>query len=199
MIDYRYINEGKLLKHKNAIEKMAYHRIGSHPNIPKYYDDHNIEINTEAVVIEWINNSITLEGYFPSPELYTIIIPQLIDVVSHIHSKGVTHTDITNPANILYQECNKKIVLIDFEGIIFNEADKSKHEHIMKYDYQCVAYIGWMLLMDPYNTIDENSYELFTDGDPQFSNVIDNMKAYIKLNNGQICEIMIELLEKISG
>lgn len=130
----------RIIKCKSSIEKIIYERLGIHYNIPLYYGSHS----DDCIIIEYIKNSDVISSFFESgEELYYLVMLQLLSVVEYIHSKGVLHTDLSNPENILYVKSNNRIIIIDFEGAIFDTNNPTFNDiTTLKHDYRCIACIG---------------------------------------------------------
>lgn len=73
----------------------------------------DIKNNMCYLVMDYITTPNLLQCEDLSEEQIKLIIQQLLDTVSYIHSMNICHRDI-KPDNILYDRQNKKITLIDF-------------------------------------------------------------------------------------
>lgn len=73
----------------------------------------DIKNNMCYLVMDYITTPNLLQCGDLSEEQIKLIIQQLLDTVSYIHSMNICHRDI-KPDNILYDRQNKKITLIDF-------------------------------------------------------------------------------------
>jgi serine/threonine protein kinase len=98
------------LKESNMLKREAqiYQLLCGHPGIPKmkYYgstDTHNF------LVLPFLGSS--LEAIDFSLEETVSIFKNMINIIEHVHSKGILHRDL-KPGNFLYEKNN--IYLIDF-------------------------------------------------------------------------------------
>lgn len=100
-----------------------------HTNIPKVTDiefDCEIPYVVEEIADMTLLDKLESSSGFIGEEVINNYASQLFDVLEHVHSKGVVHTDI-NPVNVLIKD--DKIYLIDFN--LVQEAESKKDENLL--------------------------------------------------------------------
>lgn len=99
-------------------------KAGAHPNIVDVYQVTNVvhpETNTvvEAVVMEWLDGDSVghrlLESALFSPEAAREICDGILNGISHLHSKGVTHSDL-HVGNVILTPQGPRIIDIDYSS-----------------------------------------------------------------------------------
>lgn len=186
----KLIEGNKIGKCKASIEveRDNYEKLGYHPNFLKYYGTRD-----NCIILEYIPDSMTLEDMFGSdPDNFKDIVYQSFTALDYLHGKGLSHGDLGNAKNVLYDDMNNRIVIIDLEGSPLTKDTKDE----VYWDNRDLAFILWIVLD---GDVSEDIYDAMADSD--YSKLIihivnnKNKYAYDKL---EAIDILISRLTNIS-
>jgi tetratricopeptide (TPR) repeat protein len=105
-------------------------KLGKHEQIPfllAYFEESNQFYLVEEFVPGHALNREIMAGQPWREERVILLLEEILDILSFVHSQGVIHRDV-NPSNLIRRKPDSKLILIDFGSV------KEVTSHISDYD-----------------------------------------------------------------
>ncbi|MDG2992289.1 serine/threonine protein kinase [Candidatus Synechococcus calcipolaris G9] len=112
-------NKFKVLKGIFEREAKALFNLGTHPQIPRFYE--NFDLNEKFYIIqEFVEGQVLSQKISPGQvwsEADVIkLLKDVLETLNFIHGKGVIHRDL-KPENLIQRQEDQRIVVIDFGAV----------------------------------------------------------------------------------
>jgi CHASE2 domain-containing sensor protein/predicted Ser/Thr protein kinase len=112
--------------------------LGEHDQIPRllayFEEDQEFYLAQEFIAGPSLSEELSLGRHLPESRI-VMMLQELLEVLSFVHSKNVIHRDI-KPSNVIKRNSDGKLVLIDFGAV------KALHNPILDSDALATATIG---------------------------------------------------------
>jgi serine/threonine protein kinase len=162
IIDYNGTLVIDKTKSSEGHEINNYARLGIHYNIPRVYGQYVDEDGHRHLLIEYIENAVSLGDLMKlSIDLVDLLhlVRDVKSTVRYIHSKGVVHSDLGGLDNIIYEPNTKRVFIIDFDNEKFSTAGMLDDRHKVG----LVLFLLWHgeISQDLYDSMNEDDYSEF--------------------------------------